>query len=318
MPDTSNIGGFPLQQAGYLRTPFGTIMPPSGQVAAFVRGTNGVLLQADYDSPIIMENLYPTLAAGLNKCRPNRGDTVMVLEGHTENIIDATPLANLQAGTRITGVGVGSDMPAIRWTNIAAQLAFNKANVCVTGIRFRMEGANGITKAVLVTGTDNLIADCEFEVASGAALKSAIVLEVGAGANRFKLLRNYFRGTATHNVTDGVKVVAAVEDLLVADNLMHFSATAANGNIHVTAAALRLAMLRNILTNDHTASTACVAIDAVAATGVIADTYVSTINNGTATSQGITLGAGCLVRAFQSFSCDQPILSGILTPLPCT
>lgn len=318
MPDLSNVGGFALQQAGYLRTPFGTLIPPGGEVRAFVRGTNGTLLLGDQDNPLIQENLYPTLASALNKCRPNRGDTVVVLEGHTENVTDATMLTNLQVGTKIVGVGDGTDKPNFLWNATGSQWAINKANIKISGLKLRISGVNGVVKGILATAANIMIADCDIEMASAAALKATIGIEVGAGADNFKFLRNYVYGTNTHNVTDGLKVVSAVNDLLIADNLMHFSATAGNGNIHVTAAALRLAMLRNVITNDHTASTACVAIDAVAATGVIADCYVATINNGTATAQGITLGAGCLVRAFQNFSCDQPILSGILTPGPCT
>lgn len=308
------VGTMPVLQSGYgWRTPYGTLLPPGGRVAAFVRSA-GV---QDYDDDMIAKNLVKTLAAGCASARAGRGDVVYVLEGHTESLIaaDTTALsAAIKADTKIVGVGEGSSMPVLRWTAAASSLAVSVANVRIQGLRLRLEGANGVTKAINWTGADGTIADCDIEVASGAALKAAIALEVGVGANKFKLLRNYFRGTSTHNVTDGVKVVAAVEDLLIQGNLMHFSATAANGNIHVTAAALRLAMIQNWLTNDHTASTACIAIDAVAATGIISDCRVATINNGVATAQGITLGAGCLVRAFESYSSDEPVKSGILTP----
>jgi hypothetical protein len=156
--------------------------------------------------------------------------------------------------------------------------------------------------------------DNEFQVASGAALKATIAFEVGTGADGTLIANNWWYGTPTHNVTDGIKVVAAVDRCRILGNQMDFSATAANGNIHVTAAATKMAIGGNIMQNDHTSSTACIAVDAVAATGLLWDNYASTLNNGTATAQGIILGAGCLIRAFQSFSSDEPVKSGVLTP----
>jgi hypothetical protein len=310
-----DVGQMPVLQSGYgWRTPYGTLLPPGGRVAAFVRSIG----TQDYDDPIIAENLVPTLDAGLKRCRAGRGDIVMVLDGHSESVVAIATvdmLAGLVADTKIIGVGEGSSMPVFRWTAATSAWNVTKANVRIQGLRLRLEGANGVTKAINWTGADGTLADCDVEVASGAAAKATIALEVGIGANKFKLLRNYFRGTSTHNVTDGVKVVAAVEDLLIQGNVMHFSATAANGNIHVTAAALRLAIIQNWLTNDHTLSTACIAIDAVAATGIIADCRMATINNGVAGAQGAVLGAGCLVRGFESYSSDEPVKSGVISPV---
>lgn len=310
-----NVGQMPVVSSGYgLKTPFGIILPPGGRVAAYVRSTG----PQDFDDSAIAPNLVATLAAGLARCRSGMGDAVVCLPGHTESGVGTTGMANLVAGTKIIGIGQGSAQPVFRWTATTDQWALNKADVTITGLKLRLEGANGVVKAILVTGADNTIHGCDIEVASGASAKATIALEVGTGANSFKLVNCRVRGTNTHNVTDGVKVVAAVTDLYIADNWMHFSATAGNGNIHLTAAALRCLFLRNFLFNDHTASTACIAIDAVAATGMAVDNRYATINDGTASAQGMVQGAGSLIRSFQSLSCDEPIKSGILAPAVAT
>lgn len=310
-----SFGNIPALGAGYgIRTTFGILLPPGGKVAAYVRSTG----QQEGDDAAIIDKLVLTLAAGLARSRSGLGDTVIVLPGHSESVADATMFDNLKDGTRIVGIGNGSAKPVFRWTATGSQWALSKADVLITGLKLRLEGANGIVKAILVTGANATFFDNEIQVASGASNKATIALELGTGSDGAFICSNWWYGTATHNLTDGIKVVSAVDRVRIVGNIMDFSVTAANGNIHVTAAATKMVIASNVMQNDHTASTACVAVDAVAATGMIWDCYGSTINNGTVTSQGIILGAGCLMRAFQNFSSDEPVKSGVLTPVVAT
>lgn len=309
------VAQFPMLYSGYgVKTPWGMLVPPGGRVAAYVRSTG----PQDFDDAAIAPNLVLTLAAGLARVRAGLGDTVIVLPGHVETGVGTTMLTGLIAGTKIIGVGQGSAKPVFRWTATTDQWAIAVADVQISGLKLRLEGANGVVKAILVTGANLLFAGNEIQVASGAALKATIAFELGTGSDGAMLQGNWWYGTATHNVTDGVKVVSAVDRVRIWDEVMDFSATAANGNIHFTAAATKVSIARCILQNDHTSSTSCITVDAVAATGTISDCRVSTINNGTATAQGIILGAGCLVRAFESYSSDEPVKSGILTPVAAT
>lgn len=306
-----SVPRLPFIQSGYgIVTPFGIQLPPGGRVAAYVRST-GI---ADYDDPTIAQNLVTTLSSALQRVRTGKGDTVFILPGHSESVTDATMLTNLLPGTKIIGVGRGSNMPVFRWTATAAQWALNQADVIISGLRLRLEGANGVVKAILITAADCVITNCDIEVASGAALKATIAIELGAGSSRTEIVGNIFRGTATHNVTDGVKIVSAVDQVRISDNEMVFSATAANGLIHFTAAATNTKVLRNYLYNTHTASSACLVYDAVAADGIAAENYYGVLNNGAAASQGATFGAGSLIKCFQSFCSDEPQKSGALAP----
>jgi hypothetical protein len=151
-------------------------------------------------------------------------------------------------------------------------------------------------------------------VASGAALKATIAIEVGTAAHRTRICRNVFRGTATHNVTDGILVAGVANDVAIHDNEMQFSATAGNGLVRVSAAALNLKVMRNYMANTHTNSTACVAIGNVAASGIVAHNLFSILADGTAAATGITFGAASLVRPFQNFTSDEANESGVLAP----
>lgn len=304
----------PLLQAGYgLRTPHGILLPPGGRIAAYVRSTGA----QDQDDTALGNNLVLTLAAGLARCRAGMMDTVVVLPGHSESVSDTTMLTNLVNGCRILGSGRGSAMPTFRWTATTSQWILDNNDVVIQGLRLRLEGANGVVKALAVTGADVGIFGCDIEVASGATAKATIAVEAGAGSTRFEFIGNIMRGTAAHNVTDGVLIAAAVSDVRIEDCEMVFSATAANGCIRVTAAALGLRILNNEIANTHTSSASGITIGAVAATGNISRNNISVLSTGaqTAGTTGIDVSAGTsLVRCFNNYVCNDPRVSGILQP----
>jgi hypothetical protein len=185
------------------------VLPPGGNVI-YVRST----APDDFDPPGVTARVVTTLAVALQTCRANRGDTVVVLPGHSENVADALMLTNLKAGTRIIGLGWGADMPTFRWTATTSQWPITVNNVLIQGLRLRLEGANGVVKAIAITGTDTTIKGCDIEMASGTTAKATIGIEVGSGALRTNIIANRFRGTETHNVTDGIKVVGGTTPMI--------------------------------------------------------------------------------------------------------
>lgn len=304
-------GDLPLSASGGFKSPFGIMLPPGGRVAAFVGNATQL-----YEEGFIKNNLRPTLASGLSACRAGMNDTVVVLPGHSESVVDGTMLDNLVAGSRIIGFGSGSMMPTFRWTATAANWALNDAGASFHGLRLRCEGANGITSALTVTAADCSLDDCDIEVASGATAKSAILCTIGAGADRFTVSGNRVRGTETHNVTNGFLVSAAVREFTFQRNRCIFSATAANGLVNFTAAALGVYVGFNTLYNTMTASTSALTCGAFAADGIVEYNNVATINTGAQVSltNGFTINAACLFKFFQNFSTNDPRTSGMLLP----
>ena len=301
----------PLFAAGYgVRTLWGSHLPPGGQVAAFVRSTG----PQTGDDPTLAGKLVLTLDAGLKAVRSGLGDTVYVLPGHSESVIDNTMLTNLVPGTKILGVGRGSNMPVFRWTATGGQWVFNKADVVIAGLRLRMEGANGITKALAWTGADCLLTGCDIEVASGAALKAAIAIELATGATRAEIVGNVFRGSNTHNVTNGLLISNAIDAIRIFGNEMVFSATAANGCCNVNAAATNLRIANNVFYNTMTASTAALNFAAAASDGMVWQNYVGILTDGVAATSGIVIGAGVLAKFFENYVSDEAQKSGKLNP----
>lgn len=292
------------------RTPYGMMLPAQGRIAAYVRAT----AQNDEDATIASKRVT-TVAAALNKCRSGYNDVIVVLPGHTENITSATYLSALVAGTTIVGLGYGSNRAKLRLTDTAAQLAVAVADVVIRGMRLELEGANGVVKAINVTGANFAMLNCDVVLASGASNKATIGIELGDAAADARIYGNRFIGTATHNVTDGILVAHAnASRVEIRGNTMVASATAANGLIRVSGAALGLVITDNVIQNTHTSSTACIAFGNVACSGVCARNMLATENNGVASAQGVTFGAAALIRAFENYSSDEPVKSGVLAP----
>src|SRR5687767_13634334 len=98
---------------------------PGGGLVHFLRSTG----PADYDPPELTGRLHTTLNSALGQCRSGRGDTVIVLPGHSESISSADQMSNLVAGTRIIGAGSGNVRGTFTWTATGSTFLLDVANV---------------------------------------------------------------------------------------------------------------------------------------------------------------------------------------------
>ena len=315
MPTTTFNPDLPYYDlSGGIQTEWATWLPVGSRVAAYVRSTG----PQDLDpGPIRMGGTVATLAQALERVRSGFGDAIIVLPGHSEDISSATYLSALRAGTRILGCGRGGNMPVLRLTATAAQLAVAVNDVTIAGLRLRLEGANGVAKAINITGSDCIIQQCDIEVGSGASNKATIAIEVGTGANNCRIIGNELRGVAAGAVTDGILVAAAVSGLRVIGNNMFFAGTTTNGNLRFSAAATNILVNRNRMENLVASSVACIVFGNVAADGIVSDNYMVVKNATTVTSgtTGITVGgASNLVGFFNNQVVNSVNSSGLLTP----
>jgi len=299
---------------GAFTTPLSSMIPP-GVKTVYVRSTG---VQTG-DQEQIADQLLPTLAAGLAECRSGAGDNVIVLSGHSENVVDGHMLDNLVAGTNVIGVPYPnqSTAPTFQWTATGGNWAVAKANCTFQGLRLLCDGANGITSAITTTAAGISFQENYISWAKGATSKSTIGITVSTGSDDFAFIGNIVTGTETHNVTDGIKITAAVLRSRILFNEMIASATAANGLVHVTAAALRMLIRGNRIYNTHTASSAGLAFDNVASDGMCDENKIAVINTGTITSGSVGIvigGTAVLVKFFDNKVVNDKAVSAILSP----
>ncbi len=308
----------PLVSTGVgFRSNFGPIvLDPGARVAAYVRSTGAV---SDED-PVIANNLVTTLGAGLARCRAGKNDVVFVLPGHTENVAVAAFLANLVAGTRVIGCGVGTNRPNFRWTATASQWILNKADVSFSNLILRLEGAV-VVKAIVCTAANNALLNCDIDTGTVAATNLATIgIEIGAGADNFKLQGNYIHSVADSGSTSVVKVAGVCSGATIVNNkIQAATATAATiGVVDITAAATNLDIGDNIFQNTLASSQVGLSVTgAVACTGVVYDNFVAT-EAGTPVSDSFLVNAASLLRFFDNKGSDTKNTSGLLAPAVVT
>jgi hypothetical protein len=291
------------------RQPWGGIVLPVGaKVVAYVRAT-----PMSGAPPEVEQLRVTTLTGALARCRSGAGDTIIVLPGHTENV-SSTHLSGLVAGTRIIGAaGLGATPPTFTWNATGSTWAINVASVHIEGLRLDLGGADGVTKAINMTGADCSLVDNDIILASSAALEAAIGIEVGTGAHRFVIANNRIRGTNDGTSADCILVAAAANDGIIAHNYIHVALSAvAVGPIRFSAAALRCRILENVIISKKAASESGITCGAVAATGSIERNLIGVLAGARATDH-IELGSGEFY-CFENRTCDTVNLAGLSAP----
>lgn len=168
------------------------VLPTGGQVAAYVRSTG----PQSGDDPALVNNLVSTLNAGLARCRSGRGDYVIVLPGHTENISAADQMSSLVAGTRIIGYGQGTARPTFTWTAAGSTFLFDVANVSIENCRLFLAGPHSASTALTVAAPITVSA-------AGCAIRGCQI---------------FFGFDADQIVTVGITTTAAADDFVFENN----------------------------------------------------------------------------------------------------
>jgi hypothetical protein len=319
MGSLNGLPALPMYAAGFgVQTPFATLLPPGSKVAAYVRGTAGTLLSPANEDPFVAKNTVATLATAVSRVRAGFGDTIVCLPGHTENFAVADAVPNLVAGTRIIGVGHGGLRPTFRWTATAATLLLNVADVFLSGLRLRMEGANGVVAPVTVSAADNTLYDCDIETSSGASNLATTPITVATGAHRFAFIGNRMRGVAAGVCTDGISVTGAVDDTQFIGNFLFFASGTATGLIRVSADALRMNFDQNRLYNLTASSVNTIVFNSAGITAIFNDNRSAVLTNGTPPAGGILITAASFAAGCENYTVDATATNGFIDPVVST
>lgn len=305
----------PYYEGMGFRSMFGTVVPPSARVQ-FVRASGW----QSYDPDYVKSRVVKTLEEALAKCTAGAGDVIFVLPGYTKSV-GTTLFSNLVAGTRIIGVGSPDqdDAPTLTWDAQAANLDIDAKNVLVQGFRMEMNGADDITEAISVSKAGVKLIGNYIITGTGASADCAKAIDVELGATNFLFAHN--KVTQTSGTTTSVLALAAVvEGVEICHNhIVMIGSAAGTGIINVSAAATNINIHDNVLDQRQAASTACISLANVASTGMIYRNLMSTLNDGTASSQGIVFtGTTSTVKCFENYCCDEPRASGLLGPIAAT
>lgn len=253
--------------------------------------------------------LYTTLAAALNVCRANRGDVIITLPGHVENV---TTTPTFKAGVTVLGIGNGDERPTFTWTTAASQWAVTVNNVRFENCVLNLAGtaATATTKAIVATGTSFQLVSNRIIMGASSTQQATIGIEYGTGADNALFDSNDVFATSDSAVVSCLKIVAAIKKFRMVDNIMEvgMSATTA-GLVSMTTAPVDVLIARNSISNTITNSTKAF-VGIAAATGQVNDNRLFITNAtggataiGTPGSMGFDENYGCATNG-----------SGLLTP----
>lgn len=201
---------------------------------------------------VTRENPFATIDYAVGKCTASKGDIILVMPGHSENISAATSLVVDVAGVSIIGLGLGRTRPQLHFTNTAGSIEMDAANTrlsnmvllasvsaVVVGINVDADGVmlDNLEFGYVDTGDDFItmvdvdafdyatIQDNRFLTEAVAGAAEAIRLD---DCHFVRILNNWFSGNWSDSVIVGEG--AAGTDLFLANNYMYNGDTGdANG-----------------------------------------------------------------------------------------
>lgn len=227
----------------------------SGGNVFYVRGDGTNVTLYDYDPPSIRDRLVAGINKAASYCTSGRGDVIMVLEGHAETIgNDGNAWSSLVAGTKVIFRGNGVSRGTITLNHANAQIDVAVANVLVYNGRFLCAGSLASTTALSVANPFNVTA---------------------AG---FQFVKNWVNvGVDSDQLTtDCIKLSAAADDCLIANNqILGQSGAAITTVLKTTGAVDRLSITGNLVSADVATAASGILFDL--SNAAIIDNYI--INN---------------------------------------
>jgi len=151
-----------------------------------------------------LETPYATIDYAIGKCTASRGDTIVVMPGHTETVTAAAGIALDVAGVNIIGIGEGSIRPTVNFTTaVGASFAVTAANCVVRNILFT-GGIDALTNPIHVQAADFTLDNCEWRDVTGQATD---VILTTAAANRLKIINHRHDGATAAGGASAIAIV---------------------------------------------------------------------------------------------------------------
>jgi len=103
---------------------------------------------------------YKTLDYAVGKCTASKGDVIVLMPGHAENIIAAAGANFDVAGVTVIGIGKGADMPKLTFTTATtADIDIGAASITIKNVKFSC-GVLNLTAPIDVNAADFTMQDC--------------------------------------------------------------------------------------------------------------------------------------------------------------
>lgn len=287
-----------------LRTEYGTLVPPGAKVVAYVHSSGPAAMPGDLGAPQ-SPTVYTTLNAALAQCTAGKGDVVIVLPGHAENISSADHMSNLKAGTQIIGCGAAGLRPTFTWTAADATFLLDVANVRMSNLILNLEPGTGtvtVAAPITISAAGCGIYDCKIRMGSSATAKVTIGITTTAAADDLEIIGCKIYSATAAECTTMIQFVGADRLQFHGNTVVGATSAVGVGVIRfLTTESTDIALFENHVRNNKALSTA--AITGMALNSGVADyLFMSVLSDAAAaltgawgTVAGMVFGANCYV-----------------------
>lgn len=221
-----------------------------------------------------------TVDYAIGLCTAGRGDVIVVLPGHAENITAAAAIACDVAGVTIVGIGNGRNRPKFTWTTATtATITITAANVSWFNCVFDLTGFDAVATGFSISAADATFDGCEFDVAN-ATNQAVLGITTTAAANRLVFRNNWVHGTTDAGNTSFFSIVGG-DSILIENNHFILASGASAGIIaNATTDSTNMVIHNNRILNKTASSTKAIVLTA-SSTGFITNNRIG-ILSGTA------------------------------------
>lgn len=260
---------------------------------------------------------FTSVNAALNATTSGRFDRVFVCEGYTESITGANQWSNLKSGTRIIGLGRGSQRPQFLWTTAGSTLTLNVADVSIENCILGLEPTTGtvtVAAPITVSAAGNAIVGCRINTGTDANNKVTIGITTTAGATDFVFDSNVVRGAAAATMTTFLRCVGLVNPRITNNDIICGTTAAAVGPVQeLTTACTGIVINENWIQNNAASSTACITMGLASTTGWIINNKLRNMTDGSNAQIVVTSGD---VQLYNNLGVNNSNETGILLGTP--
>lgn len=247
---------------------------------------------------------FATIDYAVGKCTANRGDIIMVMPGHSEDINAAAALNVDVAGVAIVGLGTGTDRPDLNFSATAGTVALAAANTTLYNLTLTAD-VTAVVVGVNVDAAGCTIDNCEFRYnATGDDFITMIDCDAVAD---FTCTNNIFHAEETAGCSEAIRIDTATRANISGN---HFTGDFTDGAIiGEGAASTGILIADNYIYNSDTTGGEVIDLN-VACTGLIVNNRCGTLFP-TAPETAFDPGSCLCLENYVANAIDE---SGIIVP----
>jgi len=246
----------------------------------------------------------------VNQCTADKGDVIIVMPNHTEDIASAGDIDLDVAGITIVGLGHGLTRPTITYSTTLSDIDVDDEDITVDNIYFDLTGVDETPIGIDVNEKNFTLSNCEFLMCDTGG-QAVVGSDVGTSASSCKILNTKFYAPDA-GAASAVNISATCVGLEV-DNC-HFDGDFSNAAIYCTSAMvnLNLKLTHNLIRQDH-ASMAGIDLGASSSSeGICAYNVIAVADSTASKLQGTTDLSG--MNWFENYVSGVVTGSGIVQP----